>query len=160
MEKHNIIQVRATLVQATRSDVFDGEGIPLENKQLVLKNPYTNKIEGLYRIGGTDRYDIIELLTGLGKNQFFKFSEIHNDTDFQFKLFLCPATSFDLFWNPKHIKTSVLHYVRPTPETIVGPLYTSDFTEKTHLQQHIDNNTIYVPYKKQLFEQINKQKTA
>ena len=160
MEKHKIIQVRASIVQASRSDVFNGEGIPLENKLLVLKNPHTKIIEGMYRIGGTDRYDIIELITGLGLNQFYKFSETHNDLDFQFKLFLRPADDFDLFWNPSHQKTNVLHYIRPTPETILGPLYTNEFSEKSTLRNHIENQTIYVPYKKQLFEQINKQKTA
>jgi len=160
MEKHNIIQVRASIVQASRSDVFDGEGIPLENKLLVLKNPFTKVIEGMYRIGGTDRYDIIELIHGLAKNQFFKLSEIQNETDFQFKLFLRPADEFDLFYTPSFQKNNVLHYVKPSVNSIVGPLYTGEFSDKNALRNHIENQTIYVPFKKQLFEPISKQKTA
>lgn len=159
MEKPDIIKKRAALVRASHSDMLCN-GIPLENKRFLLKNPWTKEFEGTYTIGGTDRYDIVEIHKGLALNQFYKISEAPVDTDFHCFIFLKKADSFDLMYSPKWPKLNTLYYKMVGLNQIVGPLYLNELDNIETIKKGIEQGTYYVLHKKQLFQPVEVEKKS
>lgn len=160
MESHQVIKKKVSLVRASREDMFDHSGKPLENKLFILKNPWTRAIEGLYRIGGTDRYDIIEIEKGLALNQFYKISEVKNETDREYWMFLRVADFFDMLYSPKWPKVNQLYYRVVSNKEIVGPLYVSEMDGVDTIKKGLQDGTYYVLHKKQLFQPVELLKSA
>jgi hypothetical protein len=160
MESHQVIKKKVSLVRASREDMFDYSGMPLENKMFVLKNPWTKTFEGLFRIGGTDRYDIIEIEKGLALNQFYKIAESPNSKDFQCAMFLRQAEHFDLLYSPKFSKTNQLYYKLVGDGKIVGPLYLNEMDSIDTIKKGLEQGTYYVLHKKQLFQPVELLKSA
>ncbi|HRZ33184.1 MAG TPA: hypothetical protein P5188_12815 [Flavobacterium sp.] len=160
MEKHEVIKKKVSIVRASREDMFDYSGKPLENKHFILKNPWTREIEGLYRIGGTDRYDIIEIEKGLALNQFYKIAETKSDADVQFWMYLRVADNFDMLYSPKWPKVNQLYYRIVSGNEIVGPLYLSEMEGVDTIKKGLEEHTYFVLHKKQLFQPVELKKSA
>ena len=159
METPEVIKKRVALVRASHADMLQN-GVPLENKRFLLKNPWTKEFEGTYVISGTDRYDIIEIHKGLALNQFYKISEAPVDTDFQCLLFLKKADSFDLLYSPKWAKLNTLYYKMVGQNKIVGPLYLNELDNIDTIKKGLEQGHYYVLHNKQLFQPVEVEKKS
>jgi hypothetical protein len=156
MEKN--IKVRATLVRASKFDVFTKDELPRENKILFFKDPFTKEFRDIYRIPGTDAYWIVELYNMLHLGCLYVVTENHHENDFCFKLILRPADDFDFFYTPRHVKTNTVYYVRNGNE-VHGPHILPEHADILKLKSGIENGILYVPGK-QLFEPFKLKKSA
>lgn len=146
----NTIKIRATLVRASKFDVFTKEELPKENKILFFKDPITKQFRDIYRIPGTDAYWIVELYTMLQLGCLYVVTENHNENDFCFKLVLRQADDFDFFYTPKFVKTNTVYYVRNGDE-VNGPHILPEHADIVRIKAALEQGKLYVPGK-QLFE--------
>jgi len=153
------IKVKATLVRASKFDVFTSDEMPKENKLLFFRDPITHEFRDVYRISGTDSYDIVELYKGLQMGVFYRLTDQHHDSDFCFKLVLRTAELIDLFDTPKWIKQNVIYYELQGADSILGPLNIDQFSDSAKIQRLAAEGKIFVPGK-QLFEPFKIKKSA
>ena len=152
------IKVRATLVRASKMDVFTAAEIPKENKLLFYRDPITHLFTDTYKILGTDAYAIIELYRMLQLGILYKLTDQHHENDFCFKLILRPAGTYDFFDTPKWVKVNTVYYVRNNNE-VHGPHILPEHADITKLNSGIEKGILYVP-DKQIFEPYKIKKSA
>lgn len=146
-----IIKVKATLVRASKLDLFTNSEVPRENKLFFYKHPLKNEFTDTYRIAGVDYYDIIELYKAMQLGVLYMLTENHNHNDYCFKLVLRTAEQFDFFDTPNWIKPNVLYYQKQSDTSIIGPLYIDSFTNIERIKSLLAAGKLFVPGK-QTFE--------
>lgn len=156
----NIIKVKTSLVRASKLDLFTSDEIPRENKIFFYRDPITKEFSGVYRISGTDRYDIIELYKLLQLGALYMITENHCENNFCFKLVLKKGEHFNFFDAPKWVKQNVIYYEIKDTHYVVGPLSISLQTDVLRLRKLMADGMLYVPSGIQLFEPYNVKKSA
>lgn len=154
----NTIKIRATLVRASKFDVFTKDELPKENKILFFKDPITKQFRDTYRIPGIDAYWIVELYTMLQLGCLYIVTENHNENDFCFKLVLRQADDFDFFYTPRWVKPNIVYYVRNKDE-VSGPHILKENADIVRIKAALEQGKLYVPGK-QLFEPYVNVKSA
>ncbi|MFY0481426.1 hypothetical protein ACI6PS_02375 [Flavobacterium sp. PLA-1-15] len=150
MEK--LIKVKATLVRASKNDVFTQDEIPRENKILFIRDMLTGKFTSTHVINSTSMYATYYLAVALYEKFLYRLSETHDEGGFTFELILRPADDYDLFWNPRMLKDDVVYYSKNTPDTITGPLILSSSSDMEAINKGLADGILYVPNRQQTFE--------
>ena len=154
----NNIKVRATLIRASKYDVFTKDELPRENKLLFFRDPITKEFRDTYRIPSTDPYYVWELYKMLQLGCLYVVTDNHHENDFCFKLILRPAHEDDFFYCPQWVMENTIYYVRNGDE-VHGPHNLQVHSDKVKLKAGIEKGILYVPGK-QLFEPYKIRKVA
>jgi hypothetical protein len=154
-----LIKVKATLVRASKLDLFSNDEVPKVNKILFYKDPTKLKFTGHYRIYETDSHSTNELYQALQLGCLYVLTAKHSENDFCFKLILRLADEFDFFDSPKWIKRNVVYYEIQSNSTVIGPLIIDQFTNADRIKKLISEGMLYVPGQ-QIFEPFNIKKAA
>jgi len=164
------IKIRGGLRLASFEDVFHNQ-IPIANKMLFMKDPFTHEFECVYIIPeicvvplnytelaeqnlwkASNEATLRELRTGLLNHQFYVLSEKYNALEYNFKLELKPAEDFDFYGGPKTIKPNVLYFTKTSLNQVSGPFYMKSGADFNYVMNAIQNDKLYVPTNKQSFE--------
>jgi hypothetical protein len=151
------IKIKASLVRATKSDCFTRDESPRENKLFFVKN-HLGEFTGIYRISGTEIYDIQEIMNALNSNSLYMLSNHICESNYCFRLILKCADDFDFFYTTKHLKPNVLYYVRNSPDEVTGPYILNSTNENdcSRIREAIKKHILYIPDSKQTFETSKK----
>ena len=167
-----IVKVRATLKLASQEDVFHGNET-YENKMLFLRDQFTKEFLATYKIQSIDnrtfpyhskeykemicagnKYVRDELNELLQKKMLYKIAESHNSVDIQVKLILRTADEFDFFQNEKYFVPNVIYYIKVNDHELTGPHMLPFDASILHTKTALLNGKLFVPHKRQTFEEI------
>lgn len=153
------IKIRGALKKVSWSDCFDKYDRPLVNKFFLFRDPVTNTFREYYTITGTSNYDIRELKIAFMLGLLHKLEPISYNSEFCFKLILVLATKFDFFECDYEHKNNIIYYIK-SGDSITGPYISGSFDETEKFHKGLKENCIYIPSKKQTFEQIELSKAS
>jgi hypothetical protein len=155
------IMIRAALEPVSYEDVFKKNGHCIENKLFFLKHPISKEMYGytkVYEGNENDPYFIKEIRTAFVLKIMYVLRPATYKSEFIFKLILQEAERDDFFESNIHLMNNVIFYV-DTIKGVQGPFYTNHFTND-RINQGLEQGNLYIPSKRQTFEQILNQQTA
>lgn len=139
-----VSSITVKLIQAVKSDVFNQDEIPKENKRLALFDLKENDFFGVYRISGTDLYSVCELYKLLQSGFLYRFSSEKNDFGQSVNVDLYQAEEFDFFDSPKFVKENTVYFAE-IDGVISGPFILKDSADKLKLRQAINSKKLFIP---------------
>lgn len=152
--------IPAAIEKASFTDCFHKDGTCIENKIFFLKNYFSNKMEGYYRVvdgTGNDTFYIKEVQKLLVLGLIFLLKPVVSTSDYVIKLVVERATEFDFFCKDELLR-DVIFYV-DSQSSVSGPFNSNQYKPE-RIKEGLKNGYIYIPSKKQTFEQIENKQIA
>ena len=163
--KIDYYNICAAVELVTKTDVFDHAGYLFENKVFYIKNYFTQKFCGRYRLHDDYPnmpldYEVIKFMQYYKDevNELLKYKLLYKITvpseNHEKNIFFTIKTAFydDLLISNKRIKNNVTYYIMENTNTIHGPHIAGNFTDANEMIDNIDQGKIFIPALKQLFE--------
>jgi hypothetical protein len=160
------------LQKCVKSDIISHTGQFTENTLFFIKNIGTLNFYGTYKLQNVnthlDSYEVtrnkkyykkeVEIL--VANNLIYKLIADDTNAELIFKMYIRTADEFDLFEGANFLAMNTIYYVFNATNHIEGPFLINPYTNIDSIKTKIAEGSIFVPYKKQKFEQIEIQKTA
>jgi hypothetical protein len=160
MEPTKYFKVKATLELVTPREVYDRNGKLLEHRMFFVSDRLTKKMKETWTINDTSSYEEKMLSIAILCKTLYKLSELHTGLHLHFWLIIREATDYDCFYRENQFKLNATYYIKNSSNTITGPLYLHEYDDPLHLKKLIDQKKVFVPTKKQLYEEIKNQISA
>jgi hypothetical protein len=160
MEARKYFKTKATLELVGFNDISGRDGKLLEHRMFFVADESSKNLKETWTINDTSSYERMMLHTAIRKRLLYRLSEIHTEVNFHFWLIVRKAEEFDCFYRRNLPKLHTTYYIMDAGNTITGPLYISEFDDPVHLQKLLDDGQLYVPTRKQLYEECKKQQSA
>lgn len=153
------LKVKATLERISYGDI-SSRGKLLEHRMFFVADEASKRMKSTWIIKDTSSYEKEMLLIAIQKGMLFQLSELHTSLNFHFWLILREAEPFDCMYTPRFLKLNTTYYILGNHNDITGPLYIHESDDPRHIQNLVAEGRIYVPARKQLYEEYKKQKIA
>lgn len=160
MEARKYFKVKATLELVGYNEISGRDGNLLEHRMFFVADENSKAMKETWMVNDTSSYERLMLHMAIRNRQLFRLSEVHTEVNFHFWLILRQADAFDCFYRRNLPKLHTTYYIMNNSNTITGPLYISEFDDPAQLQKLFDDGQLYVPTRKQLFEECKKQHSA
>ena len=153
------LKVKATLERISYGDI-SSRGNLLEHRMFFVADEASKEMKSTWTIRDTSSYEREMLFIAIQKGMLFQLSELHTGLNFHFWLILREAVAFDCMYTPRFLKLNTTYYILGNQNDITGPLYIHESDDPRNIQNLIAEGRIYVPTRKQLFEEYKKQNSA
>lgn len=160
MEPVKYFKVKATLELVGYGEVSDRYGKLLQHRIFFAADQDSKEMKETWTINDTSSYERLMLRIAISKRVLYKLSDLHTSLNFHFWLIVRQAEDYDCFYRQNHFKTNTTYYIMNDSSTITGPLYIHEQDDPIHLKKLLEQGKIYVPTRKQLFEEVKKQQSA
>ena len=160
MEARKYFKVKATLELVRYNEISGRDGKLLEHRMFFVADENSKEMKETWTINDTSSYERLMLNMAIRRRMLFRLSEVHTEVNFHFWLILRQAEEFDCFYRKDVPKLHTTYYIVNSGNTMTGPRYISEFDDVAQLQKLFNEGHIYVPTRKQLFEEYKKQHSA
>ena len=170
MQYYNI---RACLVLANASDIYDSENYFFENKNFYMRDPFTKKFRQRFKIPNDfpwakkdsayyarKNYWINQISLMLFHNQLYKVVLPSLQKTEEIFLTVKTAVREDLFYNQKNILENTMYYKLCDNNATTGPYFATKFCDENEILQLLNEDKILIPTNRQLFEPFMVQNIA
>jgi hypothetical protein len=160
MESSKYFKVKATLELVGFGETSDRHGNLLEHRMFFVADQDSKEMKTTWTINDTSSYERTMLRMAISARILYKLSDLHTGLHFHFWLIVRQAEDYDCFYRQNQLKINTTYYIMNDSNTITGPLYIHEQDNPTHLKKLIEQNKVYVPTRKQLYEEYKKQHSA
>ncbi|MFA9191108.1 hypothetical protein AAGV28_06965 [Flavobacterium sp. FZUC8N2.13] len=161
-----LLEVRAALRTASKTDLFAGDVHNMRAKQWIKENTTvfyldweTNVLSGPFIVTEGNNFQDLYKRMAFGKcGVITPIPNVITD-EFLFELVLREASIDDLKDTPRHIKLNRIYYIY-ADQKLTGPFFTDNSTTSLFLENLVAKKQIFVPNERQHFRKKEYQKTA
>jgi hypothetical protein len=153
------LKVKATLERCSYGSVSARKQL-LEHRIFFVADQISKQMKNTWTINDNSNYEKEMLFLAIAKGMLFELSELHTGLNFHFWLIVRQAEAFDCMYSPRFLKFNTTYYLVGDHNEITGPLYIHESDSPGHFRNLIAEGRIYVPAKRQLFEEYHKQHIA
>lgn len=160
MEAVKYFKVKATLELVGFGDTSDRHGNLLEHRIFFVADQDSKEMKSTWMIKDTSSYERLMLRKAIYNKMLYKLSDLHTGLHFHFWLIVRQAEDYDCFYTKNQPKINTTYYIMNDSSTITGPLYIHEQDDPMQLKKLLEQGKIFVPTRKQLYEECKKQQSA
>ena len=160
MEPTKYFKVKVSIELAVFSDVSNQKGRLLEHRMFFAADYLTKEINQTWMINDTSSYERSMLYSAIVHKLLYKFSDASSGLLFNFWLIVRQAEEYDFFYIKNQLKSNLVYYIMNDQHTVSGPIYLHEHDDTNYIRKLLEQGKLYVPTRKQLFEEYQKQKSA
>lgn len=152
----NIVAIGASLVPATRADLFSAEGAIIESRTVFVKSRRDGRFSGPHFL---ENHFLDEIVCLIDANFYYVIGvgRGSNPQEFGCELLLRPALWEDFYWSPRFLRFQRMYYLMPKKGEIWGPYLLDNKTDIGQLQSQVQMGMVLVPNEKQTFQPLAKR---
>lgn len=161
-----LLEVRAALRMANKTDLFSGNVHDMNAKQWVKANTTvfyldwkTNQLTGPHVLVEEQNFNDLYNRMAFGKCGVLTTVPATVTNEFLFELVLREGTIEDMRDTPKFMKLNRLYYIYEN-QALTGPFYTDNSTTAVFLENLIDSKKLFIPNERQHFKKKDYRKVG